>query len=106
MKLKLKRILSALLGLFYIVWFFIPVTIGENSVMLTPYSMKNIFLYIIPLLGLVKILSLFLGNKMGFLGIPSGIFQSLLRFFETFLMLYTVTIPVLNNAGSVEYLSF
>ncbi len=103
----MKRYISLiedLTGLFYILWFFLPVTLGVEYEFLHPYKIGNKFLIVIPVFGLYKLINIFLHRKMGYFGNKESVFHLLSRVILSSIMIYTVIDPVITNALNKEYL--
>ena len=108
-------ILDVLGGLALMAWAFFPVAPGPATVQFIPYRMMLQFqtlhepvffsqilyaVYLVPALGLYRIVSLFFLKKLGRLATPWGIFLSLLRILATAIAVCAHILPMLRFADT------
>lgn len=114
------NLIDGLSGIFFLAWFFLPVAAGpiNSSIIFRPFSLPleymklvplsvqgiSLFLvYLVPLYGILKIVSLFIGNKMGSFGRPDSNFSSISRIAFTSITIAAFIIPMLKFAESALY---
>lgn len=111
---------DGLTGLFFLIWFCLPVTSGPLPLhaplspwflpiaflKLAPFSFQSVLLflvYLVPLYGLLKTATLFKGVQMGVYGAYDSLFSGIGRIAATSIMIMAADVPVLAFAESPAY---
>lgn len=108
------ELIDKISGLFLVLWFFFPNALGaiNSGNIYTPLSMtlslgkqSSVFyaLYLVPVIGVLKMSSLFLGKKLGSIGNSQGLLTSIYSILTTYLMLYAFIYPLLLFADNLSY---
>lgn len=120
---KLFRVLDALSGVLFIAWFLLPVSIGTVNVRLPssvvqtffPWGLPVEFLgiaglsvpsvllflaYLVPAIGLFKLVCFVIPAKLGEIAVPEGLFSNLARIVATSIMVFSFLLPMLRFADS------
>lgn len=92
-------------GIFLVLWMFFPAAQGYY-----PHSMasdlQNVlfhFVYLVPVIGVFKLVKLFISDKLGFIGDENSLISSLLSYLATIIMLFAAIYPVLRFAENINY---
>jgi len=119
-KLTTPMILDGAVGLFALAWFFLPIAAGPagSGILLFPWSLPQSFatlapgyapglalylVYLVPLYGLLKIVSFFIPHSLGPFGDPRSIFTAIARLATTWVMILAAAVPVLKFAESAAW---
>lgn len=113
-------ILDSISGLLLILWMFLPIAHGEISsnivykafslpidyLSLYPKTVEGYLLYtvyLVPVWGGIKFISLFVSNKIGFPGKKDSLLSPFLSITVTGIMLYSSLLPVIKFAENINY---
>ncbi|HNY17502.1 MAG TPA: adenylate/guanylate cyclase domain-containing protein [Treponemataceae bacterium] len=125
-RLKTYRVLDALSGLLFIAWFLLPVSIGVVNARVPstgiqvfyPWSLPLEYsrlaglsfpsavlylVYLVPAIGLFKIVCFVIPNKLGDIAFPDGVFSTLARIAATAIMTFSAILPMLRFADTPSW---
>jgi class 3 adenylate cyclase len=117
------RVLDALCGLFFVAWFFVPLSVGAVGTraaaatpqVFIPFTFPLEYLkiagvtvqgallflaYLVPVIGIYKLLAFLIPNKMGEFAVPEGVVSTVTRIVGTTVMTYAFILPMLRFADS------